>query len=67
MDTLKECLYDLANFMSQNLHPDRLKGFNIADIKNIASYDQIPACVSLDSLRQIWNFFWTAESNYKKV
>lgn len=48
MDTLKECLFDLATFMSQNLHPDRLKGFNIAAIKNIASFEQIPACVSLD-------------------
>ena len=52
MDTLKECLYDLATFMSQNLHPDRLKGFNVAAIKNITPFDQIPACVSLDNFKQ---------------
>jgi len=52
MDALKDCLYDLATFMSQNLHPDRLKGFNVAAIKNITPFDQIPACVSLDNFKQ---------------
>ena len=39
MDILKNCLHELAVFMSQNLHPDRLSGFNVTAIKNITSFD----------------------------
>lgn len=48
MDQLKTCLYELSLFMSENLHPDRLRGYNLESIKTITSYDQIPANVGLD-------------------
>lgn len=48
MDQLKGSLFELSTFMSENLHPDRLRGYNLNAIKNITPYDQIPANVGLD-------------------
>lgn len=35
IDNLKPCLLDLAEFISNNLSPNRLECFNIKDIPNI--------------------------------
>ena len=39
---IKECLYDLAYFISSNLSPNRLAGFDIQAIKSVKPFDQIP-------------------------
>ena len=38
---IKECLYDLAYFISSNLSPNRLAGFDIQAIKHVKPFDQI--------------------------
>lgn len=38
---IKECLFDLAYFISSNLSPNRLAGFDIQAIKNSKPFDQI--------------------------
>ena len=38
---IKDCLFDLAHFISSNLSPNRLAGFDILAIKQIKPFDQI--------------------------
>ena len=38
---IKECLFDLAEFISNNLNPNRLTFFDIKAIKSVKPFDQI--------------------------
>ena len=44
---LRECLFDLATFMSQNLTPNRLKGIDLEAIRLLEPYNQIPQQLGL--------------------
>ena len=39
IDDIKECLYDISIFISQNLQPDRLRNFNIENIMTVKACD----------------------------
>ena len=36
---IKQPLFDLSNFIKQNLTPNRLEGFNIDAIKDLKDFD----------------------------
>ena len=37
-EDIKQCLYDLAKFISGNLQPNRLAGFNVEAILSVQNY-----------------------------
>ena len=39
---IKDCLFDLAEFISSNLSPNRLAGFDIEAIKKEEDFCQLP-------------------------
>ena len=41
IEDIKECLITLANFISSNLQPDRLEGFNLEELKNLKLYAKL--------------------------
>ena len=45
---IKDCLYDLSEFISQNLSPNRLEYFDIESIKSLESYSELPIKVGLN-------------------
>lgn len=47
MDHLKQCLHDLAAFISSSLSPNRLEAFYTKDILQIENYNKIPSNISL--------------------
>lgn len=48
MDNLKQCLHDLAAFISSSLSPNRLEAFCTKDILNIENFNKIPSNISLN-------------------
>jgi hypothetical protein len=38
---LKQCLYDLADFIYKNLSPNRLQNFDIESIKHVEPYNEL--------------------------
>lgn len=44
---IKACLYDLADFISSNLSPNRLENFDIESIKSLEPYNDIPENLGL--------------------
>lgn len=49
---IKDCIYDLSNFISRCLSPNKLEHFNIAAVRKAQPYDQLPATINL-SLRAV--------------
>lgn len=47
----KDCLYELAEFISASLSPNRLKPFDIKAIKTIEDFDEIPTDLKLSLQR----------------
>lgn len=48
MTDLKDCLYDLGDFISQNLSPNRLANFDIEAVNTIEPYNDIPMNLGLN-------------------
>lgn len=45
---IKPCLFDLAEFISSNLSPNRLANFDIESIKTLEPFNDIPGNLGLN-------------------
>ena len=48
INDIKGCLTDVAEFIAQNLSPNRLANFDIKAIKSVEPYDDIPNNLNLN-------------------
>lgn len=49
---IKDCIYDLSNFISRCLSPNKLEDFDIAGVLKAQPFDQLPSTINL-SLRAV--------------
>jgi hypothetical protein len=45
---IKDCLYDMAEFIQTNLSPNRLENFDIETVKTLEPFNDIPEKLGLN-------------------